>query len=131
METPLLSDTLAQRIAARDQPPVPDPRRHEPAQVTTRLGVAAAALFGFTDPRRAQTLGRVLVALLQKPGLSREELGRATGRHYGTAANAATLLCKAKLVRYTWEKHFCRYYLSRTGEDWALPIVQDAPPGAA
>lgn len=130
VEIPSLPDALAQRIAARDQPSPPDPHRHEPAQVAKRLGAAAATRFGFKDPRRARTLGRVLLALIQSPGLSREELGRAIGLHYTTAVDAATLLCDAKLVQTEWDKHFCRYSLSRVGEDWALPIVQDeAPPG--
>ncbi len=124
------AELLAHRIATRDAPPAPDPHRHEPPQVAARLGAAAATRLGFKDPRRARTLGRVLLALIQTPGLSREELGRAIGLHYTTAADVATLLCNAHLVRGTWDKNFCRYSLSRAGEDWALPIVQDETPGA-
>ncbi|MBC7447078.1 MAG: hypothetical protein H7330_03375 [Hymenobacteraceae bacterium] len=130
METSALADALAHRIATRDQPPPPDPRRHEPARVAQRLGAAAAARLGFSDPRRARTLGRVLLALLQTRNLNREELGRAIGLHYGTAAEAAARLARVGLVRCTRDKHFYRYSLSRAGEDWALPIVQDEPPAA-
>ena len=116
----------------RDDPPAPDPRRFEPAQIAARLGAAAAKRIGITDSRRRHNLGRMLLVLLDHPRQTRTQLADALNLSPDTAADIAQLLLATSLLRDGWHQGRWHWYaLSRAGEDWALPIVQDEAPLAA
>ncbi|WP_400191857.1 MarR family transcriptional regulator [Hymenobacter sp. B81] len=118
-------ERFAQRVAARD---VPEPVLMTPAAVQQRLGEALAAQLGSRDPRRQQTLGRLLYALMAEPWLTNAQLAAAMGRSVAGAQRVADELARAGLVEVRYvaarRRRVRQQRLSRAGEDWVLPRAQ-------
>ena len=118
-----LADSFARRVAERDNPPPAPPLSQEPAAVQARIEGWLLAHYQVGDVRSRTRLGRMLLALMQRPECTTAALGAAAGLPERGAARAAVRLGNLGIT--TWEyRSLYRYHrLSRAAEDALLVVV--------
>jgi hypothetical protein len=127
---PLL-DTLADRIARRDLPPVivyTDPLA--PAQVRQRLAHQLAPLTPRRNDRGREGLARMLYQFLEHETRTGAQLADAAGVARVAGSRAHGALVEAGLL--AWRRIGPRrvFRLTRWGEDWLLAVGRNEVPPA-
>ncbi|MBF9219738.1 hypothetical protein [Hymenobacter ruricola] len=127
--TPLL-DGLAERIARRDQPPLPALDPYAPEQVMQRLLAALPPLVPGRNQRGRTVQARMLYCFLVHEALTARNLADAANIERVAGGRATAGLVAAGLLRWAYEGPRRVYRLTRWGEDWLLAIGRGEGPPA-
>jgi hypothetical protein len=122
-----LAARFAQRLVARDAPPPPPSQ--EPEAVLDRIQAWLLPPEGVRDARTHRRLARMLVALMEHPERSTQQLQLAAGLQWRAGSRMASELVRRGLSQRERRGRYFYYRLSRAAEDALLVVV--AGPGEA
>ena len=116
-----LAARFAQRLIARDAPPPPPSQ--EPAAVLARIQAWLIPAEGVRDARTHLRLARMLVALMEHPELSTEQLQAASGLGWRAGCRMSLELLQRGLTLRERRGRYFYHHLTRTAEDALLEVV--------
>lgn len=120
-----LAARFAQRLLERDAPPPPPSQ--EPEAVLDRIQAWLLPPGGARDTRTHRRQARMLVALMQHPERSTEQLQLAAGLGWRAGTRMALALFERGLTHRERRGHYFYHRLTRATEDALLVVV--AGPG--
>lgn len=123
-----LAARFAQRLTVRDAPP--PPFSQEPAAVLARIQAWLIPPQGVRDARTQLRMARMLVALMEQPERSTEQLQLAAGLEWRAGCRMALALHQRGLTVRERRGRFFYHRLTRAAED-ALLVVVAGVQGAA
>ncbi|MGY3090971.1 hypothetical protein ACVWYF_004035 [Hymenobacter sp. UYAg731] len=123
-----LAARFAQRLVVRDAPPPPPSQ--EPAAILARIQAWLIPPQGVRDARTHGRMARMLVALMEHPELSTEQLQAAASLGWRAGSRMAQELFARGLTLRERRGRFFYHRLTRTAED-ALLVVVGGPVGVA
>ncbi|MDB5270977.1 MAG: hypothetical protein JWP58_4017 [Hymenobacter sp.] len=123
-----LAARFAQRLTVRDAPPPPPSQ--EPAAILARIQAWLIPPQGVRDARTHGRMARMLVALMEHPELTTEQLQAAAGLGWRAGCRMALELLRRGLTERERRGRFFYHRLTRAAED-ALLLVAAGPVGAA
>lgn len=119
-----LATQFAQRLAARDNPPPPPRPSQEPAAIAARVQAWLRTAQRVRHPNSQQHLALMLLALMQSPELTTQQLAEAAGQaERGTAARNVVALNSRGLLDSHYRGRVRYHRLSRAAEDALLLVV--------
>jgi hypothetical protein len=121
-----LGARFAQRLLERDAPPPPPSQ--EPDAVLARSQQWLIPAEGVRDARTHQRMARMLVALMDHPELSTEQLQTAAGLEWRAGSRMALELHQRGLTLRERRGRYFYHRLTRAAED-ALLVVVAGPQG--
>jgi hypothetical protein len=124
-----LAARFAQRIELRDNPPPPPPLRHDPPAVQARVAHWLRTQHIHRDRRTAESQARFLLALMDHPELTVQQLMPLLKLAERPVARLGLALQGYGLVYYVSAVGKRHWRLTSTGEDALLVVV--AGPGVA
>ena len=120
-----LAERFTQRLVERDAPPPPPSQ--EPEAVLARIQAWLLPPEGVRDARTHHRLARMLVALMEHPERSTQQLQLAAGLEWRAGSRMATELFARGLTQRERRGRYFYHRLTRTAED-ALLLVVAGPP---
>ncbi|WP_460547578.1 hypothetical protein [Hymenobacter daeguensis] len=118
-----LAARFAQRIHLRDNPPPPPPLRHDPPAVQARVAHWLRTQHPQRDRRTAESQARFLLALMDHPELTVQQLLPLLKLTESRVARLGLVLQGYGLVYYTSRIGKRHWRLTSTGEDALLLVV--------
>ena len=125
-----LAARFAQRLALRDNPPPPPPLRQDPPAVQARVAGWLRAQYPQRDRRTAESQARLLLALMDHPELTIQQLLPLLGLAERAVARTALALQGYGLLYYVSAVGKRHWRLTSTGEDELLRVVAGVQAGA-
>ncbi|GAA4050488.1 hypothetical protein GCM10022409_41570 [Hymenobacter glaciei] len=122
--TDTLATRFAQRLIERDAPPPPPSQ--EPAAVLARIQAWLIPRQGVRDARTHLRMARMLVALMEQPELSTEQLQLAAGLQWRAGCRMSLELLTRGLTQRERRGRYFYHRLTRAAEDALLVVVAGA-----
>lgn len=116
-----LAARFAQRLVVRDAPPPPPSQ--EPEAILARIHAWLIPAKDVRDARTHRRMARMLVALMERPELSTEQLQAAAGLGWRAGCRMALELLRRGFTGRERRGRFFHHHLTRAAEDALLVVA--------